>query len=169
MLSEGLLNAGSVVSAIDRALSGTVIVTGALPPLGRDLDLLVSDEQARRLPEILAAQGFLARGRKVAPRRLASQQWVRIEGSSALAVNLNPMQRWQLPRSEQDALVAEAVPIEGFAHLARPAAHHVILIMARRLAAGTLSAGLASRSSAPPSNRTRRPGRGPASWPGPGV
>jgi hypothetical protein len=135
-----LLDAGSVVSAIDEALSGTVIVTGALPPLGRDLDLLVSDEQARRLPEILAAQGFLARGRKVAPRRLASQQWVRIEGSSALAVDLNPMQRWQLPRPEQEALVAEAVPIEGFRHLARPAAHHVILILARRLAAGTLSA-----------------------------
>jgi thymidylate kinase len=140
VLSEGLLDAGSVVSAIDEALSGTVIVTGALPPLGRDLDLLVSDEQARRLPEILAAQGFLARGRKVAPRRLASQQWVRIEGSSALAVDLNPMQRWQLPRPEQEALVAEAVPIEGFRHLARPAAHHVILILARRLAAGTLSA-----------------------------
>jgi thymidylate kinase len=140
VLSKGLLNAGSIVSAIDEALDGTVIVTGALPPEGRDLDLLVSDEQARRLAGILAARGFLARGRNVAPRRLASQQWVKIEGSSALAVDLNPMSRWQLPRPEQEALVAEAVPIVGFRHFARPSAHHVILIMARRLGAGTLSA-----------------------------
>src|ERR1700759_2767384 len=84
VLSEGLLDAGTVVSAIDEVLDSTVIVTGALPPEGRYLDLLVSDEQGRRLPEILAAKGFLARGRKVAPRRLVTQQWVRIEGSSAL-------------------------------------------------------------------------------------
>lgn len=140
MLSEGLLDAGSVLSAIDDALDGTVIVTGALPPEGRDLDLLVTDEQARRLPEILAARGFLARGRNVAPRRLASRQWVRIEGASALAVDLNPMSRWQLPQPEREALVAEAVPIVGFQHFARPSAHHVILILARRLGAGTLSA-----------------------------
>ena len=86
MLSEGLLDVSSIVAAIDEALDETVIVTGALPPQGRDLDLVVSDEQARRLPQILAAHGFLARGRKVAPRRLASQQWVKIEGSAALAV-----------------------------------------------------------------------------------
>ncbi len=140
MLSEGLLDAGTVVSAIDEVLDSTVIVTGALPPEGRDLDLLVSDEQARRLPEILTAEGFLARGRKVAPRRLANQQWARIEGSSALAVDLNPISRWQLPRQEQEALAAEAVPIVGLEHFARPSAHHVILIMARRLGAGTLSA-----------------------------
>lgn len=140
MLSEGLLDAGTVVSAIDEVLDSTVIVTGALPPDGRDLDLLVSDEQGRRLPEILAAKGFLARGRKVAPRRLVTQQWVRIEGSSALAVDLNPISRWQLPGQEQEALAAEAVPIVGLEHFARPSAHHVILIMARRLGAGTLSA-----------------------------
>ena len=140
MLSKGLLDAGSIVSAIDEALDGTVIVTGALPPEGRDLDLLVSDEQSRRLPEILAARRFMPRGRNVAPRRRASQQWVRVEGSSALAVDLNPMSRWQLPRPEQEALATEAVPIAGFQHLARPSAHHVILILARRLAAGTLSA-----------------------------
>jgi thymidylate kinase len=140
VLSEGLLDAGTVVSAIDEVLDSTVIVTGALPPDGRDLDLLVSDEQGRRLPEILAAKGFLARGRKVAPRRLVTQQWVRIEGSSALAVDLNPISRWQLPGQEQEALAAEAVPIVGLEHFARPSAHHVILIMARRLGAGTLSA-----------------------------
>lgn len=140
MLSEGLLDAHSIVTAIDEALDETVIVTGALPPQGRDLDLLVSDEQARRLPDILAAHGFLARGRNVAPRRRAGQQWVRIEGSSALAVDLNPMRRWDLPRTEEKALMTEAVPIEGFQHLARPSSHHVILILARRLAAGTLSA-----------------------------
>ncbi len=140
MLPEGLLDARSIVAAIDEALDENVIVTGALPPQGRDLDFLVSDEQARRLPGILAAHGFLPRGRDVAPHRSAGQQWVKIEGCSALAVDLNPMRRWGLPPAEEHALVADAVPMAGFDHLVRPSAHHTILIMARRLATGALSA-----------------------------
>lgn len=140
MLPEGLLDARSIVAAIDEALDENVIVTGALPPQGRDLDFLVSDEQARRLPGILAAHGFLPRGRNVAPHRSAGQQWVKIEGCSALAVDLNPMRRWGLPPAEEHALVADAVPMAGFDHLVRPSAHHTILIMARRLATGALSA-----------------------------
>jgi thymidylate kinase len=137
--AEGLLDAGSVVAAVDEALEEDVIVTGALPPQAHDLDLLVSEEQARRLPEVLVKHGFLPRGRNVAPRRLASMQWVIIEGCSALAVDLNPMQRWGLPREEERALTADAVPIEGFRHLVRPSSYHIILIMARRLATGDLS------------------------------
>jgi thymidylate kinase len=139
VLSEGLLDAGSVVAAIDEAAGEDVVVTGALPPQGRDLDLLVNDEQARRLPQVLAARGFLPRGRKVAPRRSASKQWVMIEGCSALAVDLNPVRRWGLPPGEERALVADAVPIEGFRHLVRPSSYHTILILARRLATGSLS------------------------------
>jgi thymidylate kinase len=140
VLSEGVLDAGSLVAAIDGALDTTVIVTGSLPPDGRDLDLLVTAEQAARLPQILAAHGFLARGATVPPRRLASQQWVKFEGASALAVDLNPMRRWDLPPEEERALLADAVALEGFRHLARPSPHHTILILARRVAAGTLSA-----------------------------
>ncbi len=139
MPAEGLLDVGSVVAAIDETLEEDVIVTGALPPQARDLDLLVSDEQARRLPEVLVKHGFLPRGRNVAPRRVASRQWVMIEGCSALAVDLNPMRRWGLPREEEHALMADAVPIEGFRHLVHPSAYHTILIMARRLATGDLS------------------------------
>jgi thymidylate kinase len=139
--ADGLLDTGSVVAAVDEAAGEAVVVTGALPPQGHDLDLLVSEEQARRLAQVLAARGFLPRGRKVAPRRSASRQWVLIEGCSALAVDLNPVRRWGLPAGEQRALVADAVPIEGFRHLVRPSAHHMILIMARRLATGGLPAG----------------------------
>jgi thymidylate kinase len=141
VLAEGLRDAGSMVAAIDEAAGEDVIVTGALPPQGRDLDLLVGEEQARRLAQVLAGRGFLPRGRKVAPRRSAGTQWVLIEGCSALAVDLNPVRRWGLPAEEQRALVADAVPIEGFRHLVRPSPHHMILIMARRLATGGLSAG----------------------------
>jgi thymidylate kinase len=139
--AEELLDAGLLVAAIDEAAGEDVIVTGALPPQGRDLDLLVSEEQERRLPLALAARGFLPRGKKVAPRRSASKQWVMIDGCSALAVDLNPVRRWALPPSEERALIADAVPIEGFRHLVRPSPHHMILIMARRLATGRLSAG----------------------------
>lgn len=136
-----MLDAGSVVAAIDEAAGDDVIVTGMLPPQGRDLDLLIGEEQARRLPQVLATHGFLPRGPKVAPRRSASKQWVMIEGCSALAIDLNPVRRWRLPAGEERALMADAVPIEGFRHLVRPSAHHLILIMARRLATGGLSTG----------------------------
>lgn len=138
MLPEGSLDARSVVAEIDEACEQRVIVTGAVPPQGRDLDLLVSREQAQRLPVVLAAHGFLPRGRKVVPRRSAGRQWVKIEGCSAMAADLNPMHRWGLPAEEERALLADAVPIEGFRHLARPSSHHTILILARRLATGTL-------------------------------
>lgn len=140
MSGEGLLDSRSVVAAIDEACEENVIVTGALPPEGRDLDLLVSEEQARLLPEVLAKHGFLPRGPKVTPRRSAVRQWVLIEGCSALAVDLNPVRRWGLPAAQERALLADAVPIDGFRHLVRPSPYHAILIMARRLAtSGALS------------------------------
>ena len=95
MPAEGLLDAHAVVAAIDEAFEEDVVVTGALPPQGRDLDLLVSEEQALRLPEVLAKHGFLPRGRDVTPRRSAGKQWVLIVGCSALAVDLNPVRRWR--------------------------------------------------------------------------
>ena len=138
MTTGNVLDVESVVAAIDDALGERVIVTGSLPAMGGDLDLLVGDEQARRIPEVLAAHGFRPRGRSVPPIRLATQQWVRIEGCSAMAVDLNPVRRWGLTREEERALVAEATTISGFRHLARPSAHHAVLILARRLATGTL-------------------------------
>jgi thymidylate kinase len=133
-----LLDIESVLAAIDNALGERVIVTGSLPTMGGDLDLLVTEEQERRIPELLAAEGFRPRRRTVPPTRLATQQWVRIEGCSALAVDLNPMRRWGLPPDEERALHADATPISGFSHLAQPSAHHVLLILARRLATGNL-------------------------------
>lgn len=141
MLSERSPDARSVVADIDEALGERVVVTGSLPPEGRDVDLLVTDDQARRLPLILARQGFRPRPPGVAPTRMWTQQWVRLEGCSALAIDLNPMGRWGLPSNEQGAVVAEAVPINGCRNFARPAPHHTLLMLARRLATGPLPAG----------------------------
>jgi hypothetical protein len=55
--ADGLLDTGSVVAAVDEAAGEAVVVTGALPPQGHDLDLLVSEEQARRLEGGSAAVG----------------------------------------------------------------------------------------------------------------
>jgi thymidylate kinase len=137
--AEVLLDAQAAVAAIDEACEEDVIVTGSLPPQGRDLDLLVSEEQALRLPEVLAKHGFLPRGRDVTPRRSASKQWVLIVGCSALAVDLNPVRRWGLAPEQERALVADAMPIEGYRHLVRPSPSHTILILARRLVTGGLS------------------------------
>jgi thymidylate kinase len=138
MISDNMLDVRSVVATIDSALGERVIVTGSLPADGSDLDLLVTGEQAQRIPQVLAGYGFRLRGRTVPPVRSAAQQWVRFEGCSALAVDLNPMRRWALPPEEEHALVAEAIPISGFRNLARPSPHHTLLILARRLATGTV-------------------------------
>jgi len=135
------LDARSVVADVDEALHERVVVTGSLPPEGRDLDLLVTDGQAHRLPLILAGQDFRPRPRSVAPTRMWTQQWVRLQECSALAIDMNPMRRWGLPPHEQRAVVAEAVPIEGYRNFARPAPHHVLLMLARRLATGSLPPG----------------------------
>jgi thymidylate kinase len=133
-----VLDVRSIVSALDEALQESVIVTGLVPPEGRDLDLLLTEEQVPRLPPILAEHGFRPRGPGVVPARVWTQQWVRIEGCGGLAVDLNPMRRWGLPPDEERALGEEAVPLEGFRHLVRPSPHHTLLIMARRLATRSL-------------------------------
>jgi thymidylate kinase len=101
-----------------------VLVFGSLPPAGRDLDLLVRPPEEEAIVRGLQGHGF-ARG---------GHRWVRFRECSAEVIELVPAARWRLPGEELAALFAEALPIPGSRHLARPSPPHALLIMARKLA-----------------------------------
>ncbi len=107
---------------VDAAASGTVLVTGSLPPGGRDLDLLVADADVPLLADALAAAGYEPRG----------TEWARFDGPRVALVDLEPASAWGLPAGELEALLAGARPLAGHAHLREPAPAHVLLILARR-------------------------------------
>jgi thymidylate kinase len=113
----------SAADIVDEAISERVVVFGSLPPGGRDLDLVVRAPERSSIESALERAGYSNRG----------VQWVRFHGDSADAVDLVPVESWRLPPDVAEDLFTEALAIEGFSHLARPAPHHVLLIMARRV------------------------------------
>lgn len=111
---------------VDESAGRPILVFGSLPPDGRDLDLLVRDDDLPRVAGALESHGFLRR----------DEAHVYFEGCNVELVDLVASSAWGLPPSEEDALFAEALPIEGFRHLVRPAPHHALLILARRVIHG---------------------------------
>lgn len=61
---------------------------------------------------------------------------VRFAGCTAVAVDLASAEAWGLPESELATLFEQASPVEGFVNLSAPAAHHRLLIAARRTSQG---------------------------------
>lgn len=117
-----------VASEVDAALDGRVLIFGSLPPAGRDLDLLARPPQEEALAGHLERAGFLNRGRS----------WARFRDCGADVVELVPAAAWTLPEAALQALFDEAVALGGLDHLARPAPHHALLILARRIGHGAL-------------------------------
>jgi thymidylate kinase len=115
-----------VAQLADRAARGRVVVSGSLPPDARDLDLVVRPDDERTLADALRNEGFHQHG----------GEWVRFQACTAEAVDLIPAAHWELPDAQLDALFADAIRLEGFERLARPAPHHLLLMLSRRLVQG---------------------------------
>ena len=107
---------------VDSMASSRLLVFGSLPPEGRDLDLLVPTEAEPELAAALGAAGFVDHG----------GEWVRFGGCSVEALDLVPARSLELPSTEERALFAEAQPLDGLRNLARPAPHHLLLLLAQR-------------------------------------
>ncbi|MFN2469223.1 MAG: dTMP kinase [Gaiellaceae bacterium] len=116
---------------VDAASAGSVLVFGSLPPEGRDLDLLVRPAAEAAAAHALASAGFLHHG----------VEWIRFRPWPPEVVDLVPASAWGLPAAELDSLFAEALPVEPFSTLVRPAPHHALLVLARLAAGGGLSPG----------------------------
>lgn len=116
----------SVVGLLDAAVQRTVLVFGALPPQGRDVDLLARPEEEHALAVALDAAGFAQRG----------NVWARFARCSVDAVEVVPAATWGLPAEELEQLFADAEPLGGCAHLAAPSPAHTLLIRARKAVRG---------------------------------
>lgn len=113
----------TVVEIVDSLVASPVLVFGSLPPRGRDLDLLVRPPEQEALVRGLADAGFVNKGR----------MWARFAACDADAVELLPAADWRLPDDELSRLFTWGVPLPGVANLIRPAPHHRLVIMARKI------------------------------------
>ena len=123
-MTEGMGSA-SQAELVDGCVDRRLIVFGSVPPEGRDLDLLVPDASVQQLAATLSAAGF----------RSNQETWVRFAGCGVEAIDVVAASSWRLPAVEQERLFADAVPLGGRRHLARPGPAHELLILARRLGA----------------------------------
>jgi thymidylate kinase len=110
---------------IDACTPDAVVIVGSLPPAGRDLDLLVRPAAEAALADALAAEGFRPEGRT----------WSRFVRCTAEVVELIAAHSLDVDPSERERLFAEAQPLEGMRYLSRPAPHHRLLLLAKRVAA----------------------------------
>src|SRR5260370_9178750 len=111
---------------VERAAPDRVLVFGSLPPQVRDLDLLARPSEQRAVAAALQREGFDTH----------YGEWVRFRDCSVDVVDLVPAAQWHLSDAQLEALFQDALPVDGFTRLVRPAPHHTLLIMARRLAGG---------------------------------
>ena len=118
------LDRSAIVAMVDAAVGDRVMVFGSLPPGGSDLDLLARAPERTALAATLARHGFVRRG----------NEWAWIGPPGVYAVELIAERSWRLPAAESWRLFAEARPLDGMRNLVRPAPHHALLILARRVA-----------------------------------
>lgn len=114
----------NAATLIDEHADHSLLVFGSLPPTGRDLDLLVPSADVATIEKLLADNSFDSAGRL----------WARFVGCDVDVVEVIPASKWGLPPVEEAALFDESRPIEGMMHLTQPSPHHVLLILARRVA-----------------------------------
>jgi len=108
---------------VDATARGRVLVVGSPPPSGTDLDLLVRPREEQMVRAGLRDAGFLEGGRRFA----------RFGLGCGFEIELLAGEDWALPRSEIEALFAEATPLPGLNRLVEPAPHHQLLILATKL------------------------------------
>lgn len=118
---------------VDGLVQDRVLVFGSLPPHGRDLDLLVRAGEEQALSEGLAVAGYCSRG----------HEWAHFHDCTVDLVELVPATSWSLPKEELRALFDDAELLPSAQHVAQPAPHHALLILARRVARS--AGGLATK------------------------
>jgi len=106
---------------IDELVTNAVLVVGSPPPEGRDLDVMARPEEHAQVAGWLSSSGFSSNG----------DEWVRFKDCSVDALDLLSPTAFGLTEEATEALFGESHPLPGFRQLVRPAAHHVLLMLAR--------------------------------------
>lgn len=115
-----------VAELVDSIVAARVLVHGSLPPHGRDLDVLARPPEHEAIETRLGELGFVRKGHELAL----------FKDCTVELVDMAPSSWWQLPDDEIEAVYDDALPIEGYVNLVRPSAHHMLLILTRRLVEG---------------------------------
>ncbi len=90
----------TALQIIDAAVSGRVLVTGSLPPEGRDLDICTTAAERDAAGAALLAHGFVLRG----------HTWARFE----------PLELVDLESLEDESMLARGTPLPGCVRVCRP-------------------------------------------------
>lgn len=123
-LTPRLTSCASALGLVDDAVAGPVLASGALPPLGSDLDLLAAPREEAAIRAALVAAGFVERRGRFA----------RFAPGQVEVVECVPTAAWALPPDALATLFTEARPLPGTCHLVRPSPQHELLIRARKAA-----------------------------------
>ncbi|MBB6629298.1 hypothetical protein H5V45_18370 [Nocardioides sp. KIGAM211] len=122
------------LALLDDAAPGRVVVTGALPPEGRDLDLAGPPATLRALARALEQDGYERRG----------STWAAFE----------PLELVDLQELDDPDLLARATPLPGRTHLCLPDPADALLLLAGDHAADRrLTPSRRSRATAPAAPR----------------
>lgn len=116
------MSSAAAADLVERAAQRRVLVFGSLPPAGRDLDVLVPDDDLAVLSQALAGAGFETKG----------QEWARFRDCGVESVELVPVSDWGLPAAEAERLFEDAVALPERRRLAEPSPADQLLILARR-------------------------------------
>ena len=117
-------NAVAVLRTIDSIVQERVLVFGALPPRGRDVDLLVHSTDEAAIASKLRDEGFLE----------FEREWVLFTDCSVCKIDLVQTEAWNLPSGELEALFFEGRTLKSVSNIVEPSPHHTLLILARKLA-----------------------------------
>jgi thymidylate kinase len=128
-----------ILRAVEDAVARPVVLTSS--GVGRDTDIVCRQPERVALQEMLETVGYRMRGRRLG-RRAWTEQWVRFDVAGAYVVDLNPAERWGVHAEALALLFEDAEPLDGHENVRRAAAHHGLILLARRLGrgAGPLSA-----------------------------
>ncbi|MDP8930423.1 MAG: hypothetical protein M3O70_18115, partial [Actinomycetota bacterium] len=102
-----------LLKLVDSIATQPLLITGSLPPLGRDLDVFTGREGAAALGSELDRRGFLNRGRG----------WVGFEGCQVHPIEIFTPEDWHLANEESSSLLQDAEPFLGYDNLRLPAPH----------------------------------------------
>lgn len=117
----------TVLSLVEAAAPRRLLVTGSLPPEGRDLDLLAPPGPYAAVADALEHAGFIRR----------HTTWARFE----------PLELVDLRRLPDESMLSRATPLPGFDRLCRPHAADDVRLVATAFAQdGQLTAGRRRRA-----------------------
>jgi thymidylate kinase len=113
-----------LATAIDEVLKAPVLVTGALPPAGRDLDLVARPREFAAVTDLLRGRDFRPWGRA----------WARFDADGTPVVEVTRAAGWGVrPDHGGEALFTGCVPLKGYRNLVRPGPAVQLVLVAQSL------------------------------------